>query len=1080
MPDARQESGAQEHGATARLTRFSLDRRISVLVLLATTLVVGMVAAVGMPVELFPAGFDPPFLRIMIPWQDAPPREVLEKVSEPLEEELSTVRGLDQIVSVSALGMSRVFLTFKQGTDMDLAYREVRDRIERARREFPDDVDRVYTFKEDVSGIPVSVLGVAVDPSVTDSYNLIDKSIIARLERIDGVANVEANGLEEKEILIELDRERTEAAGLNIFDLAQQLGNDSFTLASGHVREGESKLLLRSVARYRDLEQLQNRPVSDNVRLRDIAEVRYEEPDKNYRVRAMSRPAYAIVVFKEGDANVREVSARVDEVFQEMQTDPRLGGIELIKIFDQGEVVDEQLGVLLQSGMIGGIVAGCVLFFFLRRLRVTMVVNLAVPLSLLIAVTVMYFAGETLNLLSLLALMVCVGLLVDNSVVVAENIDRLNREGASRREAALSGASEIALAITMSTLTTIIVFLPVSLVEGQAQFFLLRMSIPISVALVASLLVALVVVPLGVVLTLPSDRAARTRAEMSGLAGRASNGALPRAIRGGLRHAYEFTLGNLNRGYNRILARSLHHRLEMMLLLVLTAALTGAWWKAEGLKIVDQQEDERSGFEIDVIMPDHYTLEETEAWFLESERLIEEHAEELGLEGWFLFHAKTRGELQGWFSTPRTVDLSPQQVTERVVAMLPERAGVELITGQESQVDDEKEQDLIYRLSLNGEDPDLLERTATSIEELLLRVDGVLGIRRDDVEQPNELGLVVDRDRAQLYGIDPRVVAGVVGYALRGQALPKYRDEGREIPVRVRYREEDRQDLGALESFLLPTASGQFLPLSAVTDVAMLETPQRIVRRDKRISRTITLDLQEGREDDTRKVLEAIRSGVDLPEGVRFSELSRAGGDEDLAAMGYALGISVLFIYLLMGLLFESFILPLSIIFTIPLAGFGVLWLHLMAKIDLDFLGMVGIVLLVGVVVNNGIVLIDTVNRLRQEGFARNRAILAATERRFRPIMMTAITTIGGLVPLAMNGRMESGISYTSFAYTLIGGLTTSTLLTLLVIPVFYTFFDDLRAAMTRAFSQGAAVGRRRGGGAVGAPEGATQTTLAD
>lgn len=1062
MSESRSEKTNDGHGATARLTRFSLDRRISVLVLLATTLVVGMVAAVGMPVELFPAGFDPPFLRIMIPWQDAPPREVLEKISEPLEEEISTVRGLDQIVSVSALGMSRVFLTFKQGTDMDLAYREVRDRIERARREFPDDVDKVYTFKEDVSGIPVSVLGVAVDPSVTDSYNLIDKSIIARLERIDGVANVEANGLEEKEILIELDRKRTEAAGLNIFDLAQQLGDDSFTLASGHVLEGEQKLLLRSVARYTDLEQLQSRPVSENVRLRDIADVSYEEPDKDYRVRAMSRPAYAIVVFKEGDANVREVSRRVHDVFEEMQADPRLGGIELIKIFDQGEVVDEQLGVLLQSGMIGGIVAGFVLFFFLRRLRVTMVVNLAVPLSLLIAVTVMYFAGETLNLLSLLALMVCVGLLVDNSVVVAENIDRLNRAGATRREAALSGASEIALAITMSTLTTIIVFLPVSLVEGQAQFFLLRMSIPISVALVASLLVALVVVPLGVVLTLPSDRAARTRAELAGSSLGATNGKFQRAVRGGLRHVYELTFGNLNRLYNRVLARALLRRFEMMVLLLLTAGATGAWWKAEGLKIVDQQEDERSGFEIDVVMPDHYTLEETEAWFLEAERLVETNAEEFGLEGWFIFHAKTRGEVQGWFATPRTVDISPQEVTERVVALLPERAGVELITGQESQVDDKKEQELLYRLTLNGEDPDLLETTATAIEEVLLRVDGVLGIRRDDVEQPNELGLVVDRDRARLYGIDPRVVAGVVGYALRGQSLPKYRDEGREIPVRVRYREEDRQDLDALASFQLPTASGSFLPLSAVTDVTMLDTPQRIVRRDKRISRTITIDLQEGQQDETRKALDAIRRGVDLPEGVRFSELSRAGGDEDLAAMGYALAISVLFIYLLMGLLFESFILPLSIIFTIPLAGFGVLWLHLVAGIDLDFLGLVGIVLLVGVVVNNGIVLIDTVNRLRHEGIARDAAILHATERRFRPIMMTAITTIGGLVPLALNGRMASGISYTSFAYTLIGGLTTSTLLTLLVIPVFYTFFDDLRAAMTRAFVQGATAKRGR------------------
>ena len=1046
----------------ARLTRFSLDRRITVLVLLCTTLVVGGVAASGMAVELFPRGFTPSFLRIMIPWSDAPPQEVLDKINEPLEEELSTVKGLDRIVSVSSLGMARVFLTFKHGTDMDLAYREVRDRIERARREFPDDVDRVFTFKEDVSGIPVTVLGVAVDPSVTDSYNLIEKNIIRRIERVDGVANVEANGLEEKEILIELDRQRTEAAGLNIFDLAQQLGADAFTMASGHVYDGERKLLLRSVARYRDLDQLENRPVSEaGVRLRDIATVTYAEPDKNYRVRAMSRPAYAIVVFKEGDANIREVSGRIDGVFREMQDDPRLSGVELIKLFDQGEVVDEQMRVLLQSGMIGGIVAGLVLFFFLRRLRVTMVVNLAVPLSLLIAVTVMFFAGETLNLLSLLALMVCVGLLVDNSVVVAENIDRLHREGARRREAAVRGAGEIALAITMSTLTTIVVFLPVSLVEGQAQFFLLRMSIPITVSLAASLVVAVVIVPLGVVLTLPADRAAdRTRR----LAGHGPRAWVDRFLRRG----YDATFDRLNIAYNHLLARSLDHRTELVMLLVVAGVATGGWWKARGLDIVDQQEDERGGFEIDVDMPDHYTLEETEEWFLTAERLIEEHAEELGLEGWFLFHSKTRGELQGWFTTPRTVDLTPQEVTQRVVEMLPKRAGMELVTGQESQVDDEKSDDQMWRVTLHGEDAEQLEDVATSLEDVFLQVSGVLGIRRDTVEQPNELGLVVDRDRARQYGVDPRVVAGVVGYALRGQALPKYRDEGREIPVRVRYREEDRNDLDALSSFLLPTTTGDFLPVSAVTEATMLESPQSIVRRDKRISRTITLDLVPDRAEDARRRLDALRRGIDLPEGVRFSAASIRGGmDEDLVTMMQALLISILFIYLLMGMLFESAILPLSIIFTIPLAGFGVFWMHLATGTDLDFLGLVGVVLLVGVVVNNGIVLVDTVNRLRGEGMDRRAAILHATAQRFRPIMMTAITTIGGLVPLAVNGRMDSGISYTSFSYTLIGGLSTSTLLTLLVIPVFYTFFDDLQNALEALFRAG--LGRRRLSPSVGA-----------
>jgi HAE1 family hydrophobic/amphiphilic exporter-1 len=497
------DNGEKDIVADARLPRFSLDRRITVLVLLATTVVVGIVAASSIPLELIPRGYSDPFLSIFVPWRDAPPREVLEKITNPLEDELSTVKGVDRITSVSFVGVSRLFMRFKQGSDMDIAYREVRDRIERARREFPDDVDKVYTFKDDASGIPVFVLGAAIDSSLTDYYNLIQKQIVLPIERVDGVASVEVNGLEEKEILIELDRDRTSASGLNIYELAQELSGDNFSMASGFVRDSDKKLLLRSVARYSSIEEIQNLLVAPNVRLSDIATIRYEEPDKRYRVRAMSKPAYAIIVFKEGEANTREVAERVREVLDSYKDNPRLSGVEVISLFDQGQVIDESLSTLLKSGAIGGILAAFVLFFFLRRFRVMMVVNLAVPLSLVIAMTVMFFAGETLNLLSLLALMVCVGLLVDNSVVVAENIDRLHKAGRTRRKAAISGAGEIALAITMSTLTTVIVFLPVSLVEGPAQFFLLRMAIPICLALLASLLVAVVLIPLGVYLTLP-------------------------------------------------------------------------------------------------------------------------------------------------------------------------------------------------------------------------------------------------------------------------------------------------------------------------------------------------------------------------------------------------------------------------------------------------------------------------------------------------------------------------------------------------------------------------------------------------
>ncbi len=319
------ETTAQE----SRLPQFSLDRRITVLMILLTMIVLGTVATISIPIELLPSGFAGPHLSVRVPWREAPSQEVLDKIVLPLEEELSTVAGIDQLNSYARTGFAMCNLMFKQGTDMDVAYREVRDRVERARIQMPDDVEQVFVYKDDASGIPIFFLGLAIDPAVVDVYNLVQDEIVLRLQRVEGVASVDAHGLEEKEILIELDRERTSAAGLNIYELAQQLSGDNFTLSSGTVYHGTKKLLFRSVARYHNLEELENRLVADNVRLRDIATVTYDLPEKTYRVRAMSRPAVALGINKEGDANTLETARRVEAVVEELRENPRLQLIEI-------------------------------------------------------------------------------------------------------------------------------------------------------------------------------------------------------------------------------------------------------------------------------------------------------------------------------------------------------------------------------------------------------------------------------------------------------------------------------------------------------------------------------------------------------------------------------------------------------------------------------------------------------------------------------------------------------------------------------------------------------------------------------
>ncbi|WP_428265197.1 efflux RND transporter permease subunit [Haliangium sp.] len=1016
------------------LPRFSLDRRITVTMLMLTALAFGVVATIGIPLELIPQGFEAPHLNVIAPWRDAPPKEVLDKVVEPLEDELATVGGLEHMSSRSRTGQGRINLEFKSGTDMDVAYREVRDRVLRARANLPDDLEQIEIRKFNQSSLPILFIGVAMDPSVTDPYNLIQQELVVPLQRIDGVASVQSDGLQEKEILIELDREKTAAAGLNVYQVGAELARDNFSLASGDVRYGDKELLLRSMSRFANLDEIRDQLVNPTVRLGDIATVRYAVPEQYWRVRVNGKPALALQVIKEGPANTIEVSNRVKEVFKELQKNPKLQGSEVEILFDQGDTIIESLATLVDSGRIGGIFAVLVLLFFLRRFRLTLIITLAIPLSMVIALIAMYFAGETLNILSLLGLIISVGLLVDNSVVVAENIHRLHREGMPKRAACVRGAGEIALAVVLATLTTVVVFLPIALVEGRAQFFLLRLAIPISVSLAASLVVALVFIPLCVYLTLGKAGASRRRRLIAH-----THQAMDRSL-GGL---YRITLAPLNRLYGRILAVALRRRFDIGLAVMAVIMATGAAMKLSSIEFVEVSQEDRKDFRIQVDLPSNYNLEDAESFFAEIEVMMEQTKKELALEGYLLVFAANWGRVEGWF--PNQKDATRLEITDKVMARLPQRAGIKYFSGTEDEGVGKGDRST-YQVVLNGEDADSLATVATALEGQLSAVEGVIGIQRNDEASPNELALVVDRDRAQRQGISPTAIAGVVAAGLRGRPLPRYQDAGREIPMRVRFEEDDRESLAELADFSVPTVSGQYAKLSSVTDVRFLSSARTIRRHGKRVSHTVSVDLEEGAERETRARLDAVVSRFDLPEGIRIGPpVADRRLQAEIQSLTFALLVSVIFIYLIMAFLFESLVLPLSVLLTIPLASIGVFWGHIAVGRDIDFLGFVGILLLVGIVVNNGIVLIDYVNRLRQDGIARTEALLLAARRRFRPIMMTAGTTVCGMIPLTMGDPTSIGLSYKSFGLTLIGGMLTATALTLLVVPVFYTLFEDAR-----------------------------------
>ncbi len=1025
------------------LPRFSLERRVTVFVIMLTALAFGAVATVGIPLELIPQGFEAPSLTVTAPWRDAPPKEVLDKVVEPLEDELATVGGLDFMSSRSRTGQGRINLEFKQGTDMDVAYREVRDRILRARADLPDDVEQIQIRKFNEASLPVMFIGVALDPNITDPYSLIQQEIITPLQRIDGVASVQSDGLQQKEVLIELDREKTAAAGLNIYLVANELRADNFSLASGDIRYGDKELLLRSVSRFADLDEIRDQLISPTIRLGDIATVRYEVPEQYWRVRVNGKPALAVEVLKEGPANTIEVSQTLKAAFKDIKANPKLSTSDVDILFDQGDTIIESLTTLIDSGQIGGVFAVLVLLFFLRRFRLTLIITLAIPLSMVMALIAMYFAGETLNILSLLGLIISVGLLVDNSVVVAENIHRLHQLGMPKRQACIRGAGELALAVVLATLTTMVVFLPIALVEGRAQFFLMRLAIPISVSLAASLVVALIFIPLCVYLTLGRRSA---NADVGTLVGRSHR--LMDAVLGGL---YRQTLERVNVLYTRILQFALGHRFDIALVVVGAIAAT-VLLPCSSIEFVDVSREDSKSFRVRVDLPASYNLDDAGEFFTEVEAVMDEVRAELPLEGYLIIHAAHWGRVEGWFATQK--HLRRQQVTELVMERLPKRAGIKFYAGDEDEGSGQARRS-IHTVVLSGEDSEALAETAEALEAQIVQVDGVLGIQRGSEVTPNELALVVDRERAQRQGIRPSAIAGVVASGLRGQPLPRYHEDGRETPMRVRFEEEDRASLGELADFSVPTVSGQFAKLSSITDVSFLTSDRTIRRRDKRVSHAVTVELEEGKESATKAKLNATVARFRLPEGVTLGPPTTDQRlAEEMASLQFALLISIVFIYLIMAFLFESFVLPMSVILTIPLASIGVVWTHFAVGRDIDFLGFVGILLLVGIVVNNGIVLIDYVNRLRSDGHARAEALVLAAKRRFRPIMMTAATTICGMIPVTLGEPTSIGLSYKSFGLTLIGGMITATALTLLVVPVFYTLFEDARDLLLRVIGR--------------------------
>ncbi len=1025
-----------KHIKEAMLPKFSLNRPVTVLMILIAILVIGLMAYYRIPIDLLPSGFNPPYLSVYVPYIDANPKEIEEQIVKPMEGELKTVKNLKRIFSNSTSRGVHFWMEFSQGTNMDLAYSQTSDRIERSRSNIPDEIENIYIRRFRNNDEPIIYMGISYDESVDDPYYVTDKFVKQAIEGIKGVANVELFGIREKYIQIIVDPDKVKTYNVNLNTLMARLMQDNFSLSSGYIFVGEKKYLLRSKAKFRTLEDIQNIQIRKGIKLSNIANVVYDfDEEQRSLMRIDGKIAAGIVAYKESNANSVDVSKRIEEKLNsQFKNKPELKGVGKFVFFNQGNLISESINNVKTTMQWGGMFAFFVLFFFLRKIRITIMLTLAIPLSLLISLLTIYSIGWTLNTITMMGLMISIGLVVDNAIVITENIYRFSGLGYDLRKSAILGASEVGLAILLATLTTIVVFLPLMIMGGDSgmAFYLTRIGVPVIFALAASLFIALIFIPLISTKTIPKKA-----------------------------KIIHSTHNKSTQLYQNALVKILKHRTDAIIVILLL--IVSMVIPMNIMKKSDQAEGGMRDAKIICNFPSSYNVEKVDKTLkyivkkLNTKKDIY-HIDQISTRAnnfygrvdiylkpdidkqWYQALYRKFANLFGFSNYKR---LTREELTDDIKKNLPEIPGVKMRTSWRSQ--NEGSDDSIS-FTLRGYDIGLLEEISKKLEKQIRMVEGVLNIETDIETGNSEVHIAVDREKAFKVGVNPRFLSQLVAFNLRKRKISNYQTPGKEVPIYVKSDPKSRQSVAQLRNTFIPNESGSSVNLDSIADFSFHKSMGMIRRENGRSF--LEFKIFSG-DVDIKEISGKIRKifkNYNFPQGYYFDEGGRFNRfREQNSDMATGMLFSVIFVFIIMGVLFESFILPLSVLVSIPAAFVGSYWLLFITGTTFEIMAGIGLIVLIGVVVNNAIVFIDLINQYRKSGMQREEAILVAGMHRFRPILMTALTTIFGLLPMAIGNAGLIGIPYAPLGITLIGGLISSTFLTLFAVPVFYTYFDDLR-----------------------------------
>ena len=1018
------------------LVDLAVRRRVSVVMACLAVVAFGIVAYERLALELFP-DITYPSITVQTEFPDTAPQEVENLLTRPVEEAVGVLRGLQTIHSVSRPGISEVTLEFEWGSDMDMLSMEVREKLDRLI--LPVEATDPVVLRFDPSLDPIVRLALSGNQDLTTLRRLADKQIKQDFETLKGVAAAQIKGGLEEEIQIDLDQSRLAALGLTLDQVQQVVGVSNVNLPGGALRGRDSQFLIRTVNEFDDVEEIANlilrRDASGLVRLGDVAEVTWGSKEREEITRVNGRESVEISLYKEGDANTVTVAKALRGRLAEWQDGKLPPGVELTVLFDQSHFIQQAVDEVRNAALIGGVLAIMVLLFFLRDLRSTLIIATSIPISVIATFIAMYKMDISLNIMSLGGLTLGIGMLVDNSIVVLESIFRRRQAGASLFRSAVDGTSEVGAAVIASTLTTVAVFLPIVFVEGVAGQLFRDQALTVTFSLLASLVVAVTLIPMlsatGAPLPTPAERR-RMDEEIHDDANDFSDGTTGDGE----------TLGAMSRGYGRLLHGALG---KAWLTLVIAFGLFAVSIWAVGLlgnELIPQMSEGEFFFEVN--LPEGSSLAATDRTVAIMEQAAaDEHAvaRSYATVGSRLvsggMSVNTKAENLGQLNlvlADRGNDELEIAVADRLRNSFRELPDLEVKFGRPSYFSLKTPIEVI----LFGDDLDELRSHSLEVARRLESVPGLVDIRSSLEAGNPELQVVFDRERLASLGLDMGVLSETLKNRVLGVVPTRFKEADRQIDVRIRNRESDRRSVQDVRNLVLPGPDGGSLRLMSVADVTEARGPAEIHRLQQQRAAVVSANLDGRGLGAAVADVEAALADIDGPAGVT----TEIGGQnqemqQSFKSLQFAIALAIFLVYLVMAATFESFLHPFLVLFTIPLALIGVVAGLLITGTPITVIVMIGTVMLVGIVVNNAIVLIDTINRMRRAGAAKRDAVIRAGHVRLRPILMTTLTTILGLLPMAMSWG-EGAELRSPLAITVAGGLLLSTLLTLVVIPAAY------------------------------------------